>query len=97
MSFDSVDVAILSKVNQLAERYGIKPYDITATISLKEGLDQHVLHFESLPGDPEKLRQAEQMLLAIGTDSEHMMIGTDAEIYEALDGALQRAPRRMHR
>ena len=28
---DNVDVAVLTKVNELAERYGLKPYDFVAT------------------------------------------------------------------
>ncbi len=95
---DNQDVAVLSRVNELAERHGLKPYDFVATSKLEEdgtGIT-HVLEFE-VPARGNALREDrfDRMLKDIGIvqSDEAALRGDTATIIDALDNALQLAPR----
>ena len=97
---DNVDVAILTKLNQLAERRGLKPYDFVATVQRHETKNAHVLCFE-VPASGNALREERftKMLRDIGIaegDSSDF-IGSPADIIDALDSALQLSPRQPGR
>ena len=95
---DNVDIAVLTKLNDLADRYGLKPYDFVAIVKdLDPGSASYALTFE-IPAQGNALREKrfDQMLVAIGIlpDAESaQLIGTPATIVDALDQALQHAPR----
>jgi len=93
---DNVDVAVFTKLNELADRYGLKPYDFVATFGWKEASHAHVLNFEC-PASGNGLREErfDKMLTAIGitvTDKADLS-GSPERIIDALDNALERAPR----
>ncbi|HEY1270435.1 MAG TPA: hypothetical protein VH575_24375 [Gemmataceae bacterium] len=95
---DNQDVAVLSRVNELAERHGLKPYDFVATSKLEEddtGI-MHVLEFE-VPARGNALREErfDRMLRDIGIvqGDRAVLRGDTATIIDALDNALQLAPR----
>lgn len=93
---DNVDVAVFTKLNELADRHGLKPYDFVATFSWKEVAHSHVLNFEC-PASGNALREErfDNMLSAIGitvTDKADLR-GRPEQIIDALDNALERAPR----
>lgn len=102
MRLDNLDVAILTKLNDLAERHGLRPYDFVATIRFEEGPGsedgQHVLEFEC-PASGNALREErfERMLSSLGvtvTDERGAVLaGTPAHIIDALDHALSLAPK----
>lgn len=96
MSTNSVTVAILSKVNDLAERYGLKPYEFLATYREDgpiEATDNWaVLSYESGPSELDSQPKWEKMLNDLGAIGGELR-GTERSIYEALDNALQRAPK----
>lgn len=92
---DNVSVAVLTKVNELADRYGLKPYDFVAV--LKHGTKGWSLDYEC-PASGNALREErfDTMLNAIGiTPSEKgaVLTGKLESIIDALDNALERAPR----
>jgi hypothetical protein len=96
--FDNQDVAVLSRVNELAERHGLKPYDFVATSKLEEddtGIT-HVLEFE-VPARGNALREErfDRMLKDLGiVQGDRAVLRADtATIIDALDNALQLAPR----
>jgi hypothetical protein len=101
---DNVDVAVFTKVNELAQRYGLKPYDFVATFQLEEDTNgtRHVLSFES-PAHGNALREErfDMMLNALGiTPSDErgaVLKGSVAKIMNALDDALEHAPRSRKR
>ena len=96
---DNQDVAVLSRVTELAERHGLKPYDFVATSKLEEddtGIT-HVLEFE-VPAQGNALREEryDRMLKHIGIvqGDRAVLRGDTATIIDALDNGLQLAPRR---
>jgi len=96
---DNQNVAVLSRVNELAERHGLKPYDFVATSKFEEddtGISQHVLEFE-VPAQGNALREEryDRMLKDIGIvqGDRAVLRGDAATIIDALDNALQLAPR----
>lgn len=101
---DNVDVAVLTKVNELAERYGLKPYDFVASFQFEEDANgtRHVLSYDS-PAHGNALREErfDMMLNALGiTPSDErgaVLAGNVAKIIHALDDALEHAPRSRKR
>ena len=93
---DNIDVAVLTKVNELAERYGLKPYNFVATFK-HDGKESYVLDFEC-PASGNGLREEryDKMLTAIGIapgQDSAMLTGNPGQIIDALDNALEHAPR----
>jgi hypothetical protein len=97
---DNLDIAVLTKVNQLAEQHGLRPYDFVATFKCADAeRGQYRLHFE-IPSQGNTLREErfDQMLTAIAIDPASGMIsGSPAAIIDVLDSALQVAPRKHGR
>jgi hypothetical protein len=96
---DNLDLAVLSRVNELAERHGLKPYDFVATTKYEadaKGETRYVLDFE-MPAYGNALREERygRMLkdLGIVPGDRAALSGEPATIIDALDKALQLAPR----
>lgn len=97
---DSLDVAILTKTNALVERFGLKAYDYRAEIrDERDGtgdLNGNVtIVFADIPqeGTP-KSEQFDKVLTALGADKERQTLtGTPEQIIDALEGALDIAPK----
>lgn len=94
---DNIEVAILGKVNQLAEHYGLKAYDFVAAVVDSNGSDATALHFE-IPAQGNALRQErfDSMCRSLGVNEDGSMTGA-AHIIDSLDTALERAPRKRPR
>lgn len=102
---NNVNIAILTKVNELASRYRLEPYDFLATLTYEKApnprLDGKLDHtgrskllFDSTPQEPSKLERYELMLETIGVSNETgLLVGTDEEIFKALNRGLELAPR----
>jgi hypothetical protein len=90
---DNAEVAILTKVNELADRHGLKPYDFVATIRTK-GTNKSALGFE-IPAQGNQLREERynKMISGLGADEEGCLEGSIAKIIDSLDDALQIAPK----
>jgi hypothetical protein len=93
---DNNSIAILTRVNELAERYGIKPYDFVATVQFD--IDRHAtsLNFEDARNEKAQ-PQLTKMLQLIGVGHDGALEGTDKQIIDALDNALQHAPKPRRR
>ena len=97
---DNCDIAIMTKLNDLAERHGLKPYDFVAAIKWNEPEENHVLDFE-WPADGNALREERfgKMLHDLGVvvgDSAELK-GSPKHIVDALDHALSIAPKSHRR
>jgi hypothetical protein len=93
---DNLDVAILTKLNDLAERRGIKPYDFVATLHWDEEEKIHVIRFDvPAAGDRLKEERFEKMLLDLGivADDRAALKGSAANVVDALDHALSLSPK----
>ena len=101
MILDNNDVAILTKVNDLAERHGIKPYDFVASVrdSAADGTSETILAFEVVPNsNTGKQAQFFKMLDSIGAGQKTGRLeGTAKHIINALDHALHVAPKKRPR
>jgi hypothetical protein len=88
---DNVSVAILTKVNELAERRGLKPYDFVASVRDVEG--GTILAFE-VPASGNALREErfDKMLQDLGV-TEGVLKAPCGHIIDAIDSALQRSPK----
>ena len=94
---DNQDVAVLTKVNELAERHGLKPYHFVASFTREdEAKGQYVLDYETpASGNALRVERYDRMLKDIGIvqGGEAALRGSTATIIDALDNALQIAPR----
>jgi hypothetical protein len=91
---DNVTFAIFARLSDLAERHGLKPYDFVAAV--KDGPPGEIrLDFEVHPtGNARKGQCYDRMLRALGiSDQGHTLQAEASQIIDALDQALQRAPR----
>lgn len=94
MIIDNQDIAILTRVNELAERFGMKPYDLTAQVNYNDKTNQSELEFTTVA--KAATSQAEAMLDAIAGPkgmSGGVLSGEVKEIIDALDQAIAKAPR----
>jgi hypothetical protein len=96
---DNRNVAVLTRVNELAQRHGLKPCDFVATFRVEENAQgsRCILQYES-PVLGNALRQAayDRMLKDIGIFRDGgagVLKGDTAAILKALDNALLLAPR----
>jgi hypothetical protein len=95
---DNQDVAVFTRVNDLAERHGLKPYDFVAIFTRekdsKGGI--YALNYETPAyGNVLRVERFEKMLKDIGIvlGDEAALRGDTATIIDALDNALEIAPR----
>lgn len=93
---DNIDVAIMMKLNDLTDRYGLKAYDFVAVLRQPPDGSGPVLAFETV-GNERTEAKLNEMLRALGVDSDGLLKGGDKEIIDAIDDALQHAPKPRHR
>jgi hypothetical protein len=97
------DIYILNRVNELAERFGIRPYSFIATVkdaALPNG-DRYSepetvrLMIESLPLEPAEAARMGSLLSHLGgrIAEEGLIIAPVTEVATLLDDALSTAPR----
>ena len=84
----SVDIYILSKINELGVRYGVHPCDISAELDAAG-----MVRFTGLPNDPEKREKFEAMLSAIGCKDYKIDASDGEDFINVLDEAVRAAPR----
>lgn len=91
---DNCDVAVLNKVNELAARHGIKPFDFVATFRTQSDKDDapFMLHYESPPFNEELWPRYQRMLKDVGVSEGGTLVGSEQDIYEALERAIEVAP-----
>lgn len=90
---DNNTVAILSKTNELLERYGISPCDVVVTLS-DNGDKGSSLIFESPPLEAPSQQTFGRVLAALGMSKHQYRIdGDERDIYTKLQAAVDLAPR----
>ncbi|MBX3357430.1 MAG: hypothetical protein KF745_03290 [Phycisphaeraceae bacterium] len=91
----NVEVAILTKLNELAERHGLSPLDIAAEFHGQD--EKSKLVFYTLPQEAVPLERFERMMQGLGiTDRETLHItGTEQQVYDTIQWAIEKAPRRV--
>jgi hypothetical protein len=91
---DNIDIAILSRLDQLSERHGLKPYDYVATLDNGAAMLGCGLIFK-IPGETSNKQRAkvQNMLNALGVDKEGVLKGGEKAVIDAIDHALGIAPR----
>lgn len=91
----NVEVAILTKLNELAERHGLSPLDLSA--NLLQNSNSSTLVFSTVPEEAVPLEKFERMLVGLGlTDDDNLHItGTPQQIYDTIQWAIEKAPRRV--
>jgi hypothetical protein len=91
---DNCDIAILTKLNELAERYWLKPYDFVASVRHDPNSPNAILHFED-PARGNALREErfEKMLQSLGLGEDDTLNAPYPQVIDALDTAIQNAPR----
>jgi len=100
---ENIQFAIMNRANDLAQRYGFKPYDFVVTLrSLSEDESkvpyQSVLNYDFPFQDHEAgKRRFNTMLKSLGIDDTWKLVGTDKQIIDSLDHALDIAPRPSRR
>jgi hypothetical protein len=90
---DNQDVAILTKLNDLAERHGLRACDFLATVRLDSKSQSSILNFDGPTGDGQRDERFDKMLNDLGVNKDGDLIGDSATIIEAVDRALEVAPR----
>jgi hypothetical protein len=90
---DNVSVAILTKVNLLAERHGLNCYDFVASTGRDDGITSLVFEIPA-QGNALRVERFESMLRALNVPGDGCLKGDDVKIVDALDNAIDRAPKR---
>lgn len=95
---DNIDIAVLTKVNELAERYGIKPSDFVSTVRQIPQQSNMLLAFEvPATGSTHREKQFTKMVTSIGVNAAGTLEGTASQLIDVLDAALKVAPKRRTR
>ncbi len=91
---DNIDVAILTRVNELALCHGVKPYEFIATLSNDPDTDFYGVAFQ-IPGETsdEQRAKVRRMLSSLGVDDAGILKGGEITVINALDSAIQGAPK----
>jgi hypothetical protein len=92
----NVDVAILTKLNDLAERLGLRPYDFVATLQSTDQGD--ILQFE-IPPEGNALREERfyKMLKLLKVNEHDELRGDWRNIGQAIDDAIAQLPKPQRR
>ncbi|RJG55389.1 hypothetical protein D0Z70_08240 [Sphingobium terrigena] len=84
------EIAVLMKVNELAQRHGLELWEFDAEYDTETG----ELSFPSTPGGADRYERFRKMKDALGCgEGGKLQLDSDAALLEALDTALSTAPR----
>lgn len=89
---DNTSIAILTRLNELAERHGLHPCEFVASMNTTQaGVSE--LCFDAPPDNEQAAERFARMLEHLGVEEGSLLCtGTDAEIYDRIVAALRRAP-----
>ena len=94
---ENLSVAVMTAVNELAGRHGIKPYEFVAVLDTKLDHPTDIeLRFESTPDQnvPAFDRMLEDLGVPHAGDDMPRLRGSEETIYRSLERALEKAPKR---
>ena len=95
----SADIAILTKLNELKQRHGLRGTDAEAWLSFvnsdkdPEGNGYHYLEFAGEPTDQEVYDKLNRVRAALGMEGYDLKVDFLPELEDRLDHALSLAPR----
>jgi hypothetical protein len=95
MILDNQTIAIINRVNDLAERHGLKPYDFIAEVQFDTQTKKLELAFTTV--EEHAIKKLEVMMNAIAGPNgmrDGDLSGDAKEIIDALDHAITKAPKR---
>jgi len=92
---DNIDFAVLSKIQELGERFGLKPYDFIATLDHSKDKDTLGMgvSFENMADGDDADARVRNMLKVVGVDANGVLQGGEKKVIDALDHALTIAPK----
>lgn len=90
---DNQELAILTRVNELADRHGLKPFHFSATVRYDQTRDLTTLDFEHIDRDVGPRADAMLDLLDPTRADEGHFEGTPRDLLTALDLAIARSPK----
>jgi hypothetical protein len=95
---DNITHAVLTKINDLASRYGLKSYHFVASVDNSLEMDGLGVKFV-IPGDTGAREEAnvKRMLDSLGVGANGVLKGGEIVAIDALDNALHVAPRPLPR
>lgn len=98
MALNNYDVAVMTALNELGQRYGLEPFDLDASIHIPESGPEVRIRFET-PPPPAKQRQYWRLMndLGIGDPNGPELSGTEESVWATVQGALKRAPKQTGR
>lgn len=100
-SLDNINIAILIKLNELADRYGVKPYEFVATFDHSPEMQYMGVHFV-VPGETDSRQETKikKLLKSLGVEIESgvpevkgILKGGEIAVLKAIDAALSVAPK----
>jgi hypothetical protein len=92
----NIDVAILTRLNDLAERLGLRPYDFVATFQTTDHGD--ILQFESSPeGNALREERWAKMLSMLNVNENGERRGDWRNSGQAIDDAIAQLPKPQRR
>lgn len=98
-AINNIDVALMGKVVELAERFGINPCSFIATVRMSD--KGSILCFETPPSAENDGPRFDAMLQAMGlnahSESSLTLELPDEALYERLQSAIDKAPKRRAR
>jgi hypothetical protein len=96
---NNVDVAIMSKVGELALRFGLNPCSFLATVQLSDS--GSVLRYEAPPPADTDALKFSAMLVALGISTASsaplQIVASDEDLYNAIQAAIDLAPKQRGR
>lgn len=99
---DNIDFAVLTKIQELTERFGLKPYELIATLdhSMNPPIYGMGVKFDVMTdhaktdSDYDRIeKRATEMLKSIGVRDGETLGGGEKDVLDALSAALQKAPK----
>jgi hypothetical protein len=89
----SLDIAILSALNVLASRFGLKPSETEASLSHDGKTEESVLTFHGRPNSSEKSVRFDALMALLGCQNGELRTDDTYQMEDILDAALKKAPR----
>ncbi|KAB2958400.1 MAG: hypothetical protein F9K13_13720 [Candidatus Methylomirabilis oxygeniifera] len=91
---DNVSIGIMTVLNMLLQRYGIKPGEVVATLERTQEGGEYSLHF-CLPEKEQLTEPFDRLMSALGLPKDSTDLeGPGDALYDRLESALDRAPRK---
>jgi hypothetical protein len=91
---DNIEIAVLTKLNELAARFGLKPYHFIATLESSSEMNGLGVRFV-VPAETGQTQEklVRKMIATLGADPRGVLTGGEIAVIDALDRAVGVAPK----